>query len=389
MGAWNITVSDEWARKLREQQEKKKQEANAIPAAPQSTPFQYTPTTYKPIFQNEAKPISYQSTTFKSPELQNKVQPAYNQMRNQIMTAGKQSMKSGLEMARDLMGKRNVSGGVATMAGNAAVDPAQRNTLSQMSELGLQEARDMSDLAKTQAGYDIQTQELNAGENKYQTQVAQYNAEMKQKQYELENNLANLDRQMDYEEWATGRKIDMTEREQRRQDILSQFQIDKALRDEEYQREMAPYQLLMQLYGVNAGQNQGSSSNGSGGILDMVGSGASAIAGIGSLFCLPKGTMIELENGNAIAIENITIGLRVKGGEVDARIQCKRPEWHVFSEHVFNTGKVVMTSGHPYFDKLMQSPVPVTHDSECTYDIHTDGGFYYVNGVRLGSTLVR
>lgn len=376
----------DWMRQL---QEKKKQEANAIPGAPQSTPYEYKPTSYQPIFQNTAKPVSYQSTAFKAPELQSTVQPAYNQMRNQVMTSGKQQMQTGLQMARDMMGRRNVEGGVATMAGNAAVDPAQRNTLAQMSELGLQEARDMSDLAKTQAGYDMQTQELNAGENKYQTQVQQYNSDMAQRKYEMENQLSNLDRQMDYEEWASGRKIDMAEREQRKQDILAQFQIDTALRNEEYQREMAPYQMLMQLYGVNAGQQQGSSSSGSGGILDMIGSGASTIAGLGSIFCLPKGTMIELESGAAIAVENITVGLKVKGGEVIARIQCKRHEDHMFSEHVFKSGTVIMTQGHPYFNELMQDPVPVTHDSECTYDILTDSGIYYVNGVKLGSTLAR
>lgn len=266
---------------------KKKREAEApnsmIPSAPQSTPYQFTPSSYKPIFQNEAKPVSYQATTFKAPDLKSTVQPAYNQMRNQTMTAGKQSMRSGLEMARDMMGRRNVNGGVATMAGNAAVDPVQRNTLSEMANLNLQEARDMSNLEQNKAAYDWQAQTANAGEKQYATEVAKYNAEQKQRQYELENQLANLDRQMDYEEWANGRQIDMAEREARRQEIISQFEIDQSLRNEEYQREMAPLQYLMQLYGINAGQQQGSSSNGSPGIFDMIGSGAGMIGGIGGL----------------------------------------------------------------------------------------------------------
>lgn len=352
---------------------------NTIPAAPQSTPIQFTPTTYKPIFERTGTAEGYTASTYKAPQLENTVQPAYNQMRSNTMTAGKQSMQSGLEMARDMMGKRNIQGGVANMAGNAQVDAAQRNTLSEMSDLNLQEARDMSELAKTQATLDMQAEEMNS-------KSRQFAAALAESQYKVDNDLANLDREMDYEEWSTGRKIDQDERELRRQEIVTQYEIDAALRKEKYDAEMAPYALLMQMYGTNAGQQTGSSSNGSQGVLGTIGSIGSAA----SLLCLPKGTMIELESTAKISVENVFVGMKVKGGEVIAKVQIKRPPKHCFCEHVFETGTVVMTLGHPYFDNLMQGPpLPVDNPSECTYDILTDSGHYYVNGVKLGSTLAR
>lgn len=261
------------AEKKKAEEKKIADNQNQIAGAPQSTPTTYAPTPYKPLFQ---QPNAYQQFQFKTPELQQTVQPYYQQMGNQVMTAGKQAMQSGLGQAANVMGSRNVGrGGLGQMAANAQVDAGQRNTLAAMSDLNLQQARDMSTLAQTQAQMDMARQQMQAGEGQFQ-------AQQQRADYQLENQLANLDRQMDFEEWYTGRKIDMAEREQRRADITSQFQIDSALRQEQYAQEIAPIQWLMQLMGMQSGQQQSSTDFGGPGLIGQIGSGLGALGQIGS-----------------------------------------------------------------------------------------------------------
>ncbi len=147
-----------------------------------------------------------------------------------------------------------------------------------------------------------------------------------------------------------------------------------------------PMNDLFRLYQLSTGGQPG--SQGSPG---LIGSAAGGIAGgIGAglgmgMFCLPKGTKIETDDGSK-NVEDVRPGDSVKGGKVLATSCCLRPENHKFYLHKFDTGDVVMSDGHPYFDNLVGTDV-VSSDSTCTHDILTDCGFYYVNGVKLGSTI--
>lgn len=153
------------------------------------------------------------------------------------------------------------------------------------------------------------------------------------------------------------------------------------------QRQQQPIQNLMQLYGMSAGATPGIEA--SGGLLGAAAGGFGQAAGMaagGAMFCLPKGTEIEMIEGTE-KVENIQIGDQVSGGgAVIAKQQIKRKQGHKFFKHNFKNGSVVMSKGHPYFDEI-ENMEEVENDSECTYDILTSKGFYFVNGVKLGSTI--
>ena len=85
-------------------------------------------------------------------------------------------------------------------------------------------------------------------------------------------------------------------------------------------------------------------------------------------------------------IEYIKMGDEIKGGEVIEVSKLPRPEGHIFWLHTFDTGEVVMSKGHPFFDTLIALD-ETYNTSEYTCDILTDTGYYYVDGVKLGSTL--
>lgn len=46
-----------------------------------------------------------------------------------------------------------------------------------------------------------------------------------------------------------------------------------------------------------------------------------------------------------------------------------------------------MSYGHPFFDKLLSVERVDHSDSEHTHDLLTSEGHYFVNGVKLGSTI--
>ena len=152
------------------------------------------------------------------------------------------------------------------------------------------------------------------------------------------------------------------------------------------QRQQQPIQNLMGLYGLSAGATPGIEASGGlvGGAVQGFGQGAGQGLGMAA-FCLPKGTEIETESGTT-KVQDIQIGDEVKGGKVIAKQQILRKSGHKFFKHNFKNGSVVMSKGHPYFDEI-ESMEEVENDSECTYDILTSKGFYFVNGIKLGSTI--
>lgn len=147
------------------------------------------------------------------------------------------------------------------------------------------------------------------------------------------------------------------------------------------QQQRQPIDDLMRLFALSTGQD--AAYQGSPGLLQAI--APTATAGLFGAFCLPKETKIETEHGT-VNVEDVKVGDTVKGGKVIAKTQYVRGSSHKFSLHKFDTGEVVMTYGHPYFDKLI-SVQEVESESECTYDILTDSGFYFVNNVKLGSTI--
>lgn len=164
-----------------------------------------------------------------------------------------------------------------------------------------------------------------------------------------------------------------------RQQALGEFQLQN-------QSQRQPMEDLFRLYQLSTGgtggtaPTQGLLGNAAGGIGAGVGMGLGAL-----MLCLPKGSQIKTKDGH-INVEDVKMGDEVVGGKVIATIQKKRDENHRFYLHKFKDGDVVMSKGHPYYDELKSMEI-VAHDSPYTYDILTDEGFYYVNGVKLGSTL--
>lgn len=147
-----------------------------------------------------------------------------------------------------------------------------------------------------------------------------------------------------------------------------------------------PLEDLLRLFSFSTGGTP--ATPGSPGLLQQV-AGPAAQAGImaaAGAFCLPKGTEIETEKGT-IKVEEAEIGQKVKGGVITGWVQKPRPLGHKFFKHEFSGDRfVVMSAGHPHIDKLVDI-IEDKNDSEHTYDILTTDGYYFVNGVKLGSTL--
>ncbi len=147
-----------------------------------------------------------------------------------------------------------------------------------------------------------------------------------------------------------------------------------------------PQEDLLRLASLSAGASPGSAPQP--GLLQGLAQGAGQAAIMAPfLFCLPEGTEIETEEG-AKPVEKMRPGDQVKGGTVIATSMRLRRPGHKFYRHEFENGQsVVMSKGHPFYDELESLKVE-NHSSPYTYDILTDSGFYIVNGVKLGSTIL-
>jgi len=137
-----------------------------------------------------------------------------------------------------------------------------------------------------------------------------------------------------------------------------------------------------------AAQNQTSSIFG--GALSAAGSlgaaGIGAAAKMAVLMCVPEGTLVEGINGEKVKIEDIKVGDFVRGGSVKKISKELTGENFIFCEILTDQGTVITSRDHPVYAKFLdikKSDVMTDY----AYDILTDSGFYYVNDIKLGSTI--
>jgi hypothetical protein len=270
---------------------------------------------------------------------------------------------------------------------NSAQSRLGREALQQASNLrsniGMQQALGELDLGKFQAGQDLQRQGMQAGEGQFGAGLGQW----------LQNAQAgeNLARSgMDLQRQGLQSQNNLSQASQSLQAMLGlsglqqqQFGTYGTLLNQQNQQALQPYQMLAGLY--SPALSQSFSSGGKGDPFTALMQGAGPIMTGAKAVCLPKGTQIEVEGG-AMPVEELRLGDFVKGGEVIAIGSRKRHQGHSFYRHDFQNGSVIMSDGHPFFDELIKKEI-VEHDSENTYDILTSEGHYFVNGVKLGSTL--
>lgn len=301
-----------------------------------------------------------------------------------------QATQGAVNQATEAIGPRNI-GAVNAAASNATrAGQQQLGALSQ--SLGQQEMQQgvqtgiqqqQANEANRQFGanYNESSKQFGAGQKQqeYQSQLAkqQANAEQQKQAYDSQfaKQSGNAGLNLQYLSGLANTGASK---------IGLQQAATGAANNEEIQRQNSfnsYLQSLMNAQNAAAGVQQ----QGQGGALGFLGGAASIAAPIAASFCLPKGTLIE-DGIEGLKVEDIIPGDIVSGGKVIAISRRLRPAGHSFYFHQFDTGSVTMSKGHPYFDNLDHME-PISSDSDCTYDILTDSGHYWVNGVKLGSTI--
>ncbi len=103
--------------------------------------------------------------------------------------------------------------------------------------------------------------------------------------------------------------------------------------------------------------------------------------------CLPKGTLIALENNKTIKIEEIKTGDVVKGGKVvKVHKSIHKLPLYIW-QFEFSKNRFVKASYvHPFAEEVLNIK-RTKKRIKTTYDILTDSGYYYVNNVKCLSTL--
>ena len=102
---------------------------------------------------------------------------------------------------------------------------------------------------------------------------------------------------------------------------------------------------------------------------------------------LPKGTLIELENNNFKLIEELEPGEEIKGGKILQIVHYKYTKEQKLYEFIFsNNRKVLASYSHPFDEKILEVKELDLTITEA-YDIYTESGYYFINGVKTLSTL--
>jgi hypothetical protein len=308
----------------------------------------------------------------------------------QYQMAQRLAQREGDEQRRQIAEDMNKRGMLSSGMTTRAMQLQQRDQGDRLanlsSQLAAQQGQQMLGANQYLQGMGWQRQQAQQGAN-WQKQAAQAEEVFRQQgatdaQAQF---LANMSLQQRQQQMAqqqarlAAQQQQFGQRLQGRQQGLNEWST-------QYQSQRAPMEDLFRLYQLSTGGSPGQAPTP--GLLQGLAGGVGL--GLGELIagaCLPKGTIIETEDGGK-KVEDITIGDEVRGGKVISTFRKMRTEGHRFFVHRFEDGKeVVMSNGHPFFERLTELPVPIEHDSAHTYDILTDEGYYYVNGVMLGSTL--
>lgn len=302
----------------------------------------------------------YQSTydagkafQFKTPDIRPLATEAYEGALGKSLEGIQKAQEmAGAQAGRQMSGRGLGRGGLAAGQQNTLARQAMQQGADVARDLALEQARTNVDIDRFLAQQDLARQQLQAGEF----------SDLARRQ------LAGDQQALAAQQALTGLQ-------------MQQIGALGTLEQQALQRQMAPYNMLRDLYAMGVGAPVAQSGKG-----DPLGSLISAGGQIGAAaLCLPEGTMIEINQGIK-PVEDIQPGEVVKGGVVLVTTRRLRPPGHKFFRHQFNKGEVIMSNGHPHEDTLKEIE-EVDHDSPFTYDILTSDGYYYVNGIKLRSTL--
>ena len=295
--------------------------------------------------------------------------------------------QGAFEQANRAMGARGMGRSGLLAGQQAGTARAASGQIADLARQGaFQQAQDQMDIDKMAAQLGLQTQQSQAQEN-----LARSGMGFQTQQAQAAENLARSGMGLQTQQLQSAENARRAMESLQAQQALSGLQGQQlgmlsGLQQTGTQQEMAPFNMMKDLFGMYTGigfqpaQGAGQGKNPFADVMQAGGVAASA-------FCLPKGTQIEVSDGVTKSVEDIKVGDQVRGGKVVATVQRLRPEGHSFFEHTFEGDKtVVMSLGHPFLEPF-KAVKKVSHDSPFTYDILTENGDYYVNGVRLGSTI--
>ena len=325
---------------------------------------------YTPEFQ-QRDPYQYSNLNFQNYDANKAVGDAYTpqfEMARRGLERYGQDERQGI--AEDMNAR-----GMLTTGGTTEAMMKQRETQGNRladisSQLATQQGQQQLQSQQFGANLNTQQQGMQLGREQGQAQelFRQQGASDNQAQFLAQNALQNNSQQMQNQSQVFGQNM------AGRQAALGEYAVQGQARQQ-------PMNDLFRLYQLSAGSTPGNPATP--GLIGSAMGGAGAA--IGAVLCLPKGTKIETNDG-AVDVENVKPGDEVVGGTVTATVRILRPTDHKFYRHNFTNGDVVMSKGHPYFDDLVGMEA-VESDSDCTYDVKTSGGYYFVNGIKLGSTI--
>jgi len=133
---------------------------------------------------------------------------------------------------------------------------------------------------------------------------------------------------------------------------------------------------MMGLFGGGAAATTGGSVLG-GGLI------ASKVAML--LGCFPEGSKVNTKDGDK-NIEDIKLGDEIVGGNVLKISKELAGDDFMFCDFVTKDGELIASRDHPIYSKILDIKSSKVK-SEYAYDILTDSGTYFVNGIKVGTTI--
>ncbi len=104
-----------------------------------------------------------------------------------------------------------------------------------------------------------------------------------------------------------------------------------------------------------------------------------------TMLCIPEGSDIELENGTQ-KVEELQEGDIIKGGKVLKIRKMFNGEDFFYCDFDTEKGNVIASRDHPIYTKINEIKKSELK-TDYSYDILTETGKYYINGVELGTSI--